>query len=97
LKVVVLVNALRGMLGLDVQTGLIAQHGAVEEHIDSYVAGYSRMVKHWQGSGKAVVFVVDNPTLPDPNSCISGGLTGFDTLNTVLRRQQNPACQPALY
>ena len=92
LKVVVLANALRGMFRLDAQTGLIAQHSTVED-IDSYVAGYSRMVKHWQGLGKAVVFVVDNPTLPDPNSCISGGLTGFDTLNTVLRRQQNPACQ----
>lgn len=92
LKVVVLANALRGMFRLDAQTGLIAQHSTVEE-IDKHVAAYSRMVKHWQGSGKAVVFVVDNPTLPDPNSCISGGLTRFDALNTVLRRQQNPACQ----
>ncbi len=91
-KVVVLANALRGMFRLDAQTGLIAQHTSAED-IDKNVATYSQMVKHWQDSGKAVVFVVDNPTLPDPNSCISGGLTRFDWLNTVLQRQQNPACQ----
>jgi hypothetical protein len=92
LKVVVLANALRGMFRLDAQTGLISQH-TTSEDIDNNVATYSRMVQHWQASGKAVVFVVDNPTLPDPNSCISGGLTRLDWLNTVLQRQQNAACQ----
>ena len=92
LKVIVLVNALRGMFRLDPQSGLIAQHTNSPE-IDQYVAAYSRAIQHWLASGKKVVFVVDNPTLPDPNSCISGGLTRFDMLNTFLQRQQNPFCQ----
>jgi hypothetical protein len=92
LKVVVLANALRGMYRLDAQTGLIAQHTTTEE-IDHNVAVYSNRIKHWQASGKRVVFVIDNPTLPDPNSCISGGLTRFEFLNSVLQRQKNPLCE----
>jgi hypothetical protein len=92
LKVIVLGNALRGMFRLDPQTGLIAQHTTAAE-IDQHVATYSTMIQHWQASGKRVVFLVDNPTLPDPNSCISGGLTRFEWLNKVLQRQQNPQCQ----
>ena len=91
MKVVVLSNALSGMFRLDPLTGLIAQHSTSEE-IDAHVATYSRMIRHWQASGRHVVFVIDNPTLPDPNSCISGGLTRFELLNTVLQRQQNPQC-----
>ncbi len=91
MKVIVLSNALRGMFRLDPQTGLIAQHSTLED-IDKHVETYSRMIQHWQTSGKHVVFVIDNPTLPDPNSCISGGLTRFEFLNTVLQRQQNPQC-----
>jgi peptidoglycan/LPS O-acetylase OafA/YrhL len=91
MKVVVLSNALRGMFRLDPLTGLIAQHSTSEE-IDAHVATYSRMIRHWQANGRHVVFVIDNPTLPDPNSCISGGLTRFELLNTVLQRQQNPQC-----
>jgi hypothetical protein len=92
LKVVVLANALRGMYRLDGQSGFIAQHTTSEE-VDRNVVMYSERIKHWQASGKRVVFVIDNPTLPDPNSCISGGLTRFDLLNTVLKRKQNPSCQ----
>jgi hypothetical protein len=71
---------------------LIAQHTTTEE-IDSNVSMYSERIKHWQALGKRVVFVIDNPTLPDPNSCISGGLTRFEFLNSVLKRNQNPSCQ----
>ena len=92
MKVVVLSNALRGMFRLDPLTGLIAQHTSSEE-IDSNVSMYSKQIKHWQASGKRVVFVIDNPTLPDPNSCISGGLTRFEFLNRVLQRQKNPLCE----
>ena len=92
LKVVVLANALTGMYRLDGQSGFIAQHTTSEE-VDRNVLMYSERIKHWQASGKRVVFVIDNPTLPDPNSCISGGLTRFDFLNTVLKRKQNPSCQ----
>jgi peptidoglycan/LPS O-acetylase OafA/YrhL len=92
LQVIVLAHALRGMFRLDPQSGLISQHTNALE-IDKQVAVYSSAIQHWQSLGKKVVFVIDNPTLPDPNSCIGGGLTRFDLLNTVLQRQQNPFCQ----
>jgi len=57
------------------------------------VEKYSRKITQWQSLGKRVVFVVDNPTLPDPNSCITGGLTPFESLNKVLRRAENPYCK----
>jgi len=39
-----------------------------------------------------VVFVIDNPTFPDPTSCISGGATSSPFLNRFLRRKKNPHC-----
>jgi peptidoglycan/LPS O-acetylase OafA/YrhL len=92
LKVIVLTNALRGLFPLDSVTGFIKQT-VPEEEIDRKVHVYSKWIAHWQLTGKLVVYVIDNPTLPDPNSCISGGLTPFDTLNTVLRRVENPLCK----
>jgi len=94
LQVVVWANALRGMFGLDPQTGAITQTVSAEK-IDANVALYSQWISHWIKQGKQVVFVVDNPTLADPYDCIRGGLTPFESLNTVLRRRENPACQIA--
>ncbi len=92
LKVVVLANALRGLFPLDSVTGFINQN-ITEDDINKKVAIYTDRIAHWQKLGKQVVFVIDNPTFPDPHSCISGGLTPFDSLNTVLRRAENPLCQ----
>ena len=92
LKVIVLTNALRGLFPLDTVTGFIKQ-AVPEEEVDRKVHVYSKWISHWQQTGKQVVYVIDNPTFPDPNSCISGGLTPFDSLNMVLRRAENPLCK----
>ena len=93
LQVIVMANALRGLFPLDADTGLIANSAVDMEAIDQMVATYTRKITQWQSLGKRVVFVVDNPTLPDPNSCITGGLTPFESLNKVLRRAENPYCK----
>ncbi len=93
LQVIVMANALRGLFPLDADTGLIANSAVDMEAIDQMVATYTRKITQWQSLGKRVVFVVDNPSLPDPNSCITGGLTPFESLNKVLRRAENPYCK----
>ena len=93
LQVIVMANALRGLFPLDGDTGLIANSAIDMEAIDQMVAAYTRKITQWQSLGKRVVFVIDNPTLPDPNSCITGGLTPFESLNKVLRRAENPYCK----
>ncbi|MBU6224453.1 MAG: acyltransferase [Burkholderiales bacterium] len=93
LKVVVMANAMRGLFPLDPVTGLIAELNPDHNVIDQMVETYNHKITHWQNLGLRVVFVIDNPTLPDPNSCITGGLTRFDLLNTVLRRAENPHCK----
>ena len=93
LQVIVMANALRGLFPLDADTGLIANSAIDMEAIDQMVATYTRKITQWQSLGKRVVFVIDNPTLPDPNSCITGGLTPFESLNKILRRAENPYCK----
>jgi len=93
LQVIVMANALRGLFPLDADTGFIANSAIATEVIDQMVASYTRKITQWQSLGKRVVFVIDNPTLPDPNSCITGGLTPFESLNKVLRRAENPYCK----
>ena len=93
LQVIVMANALRGLFPLDKDTGLIANPLLDMQAIDQMVATYTRKITQWQSLGKRVVFVIDNPTLPDPNSCITGGLTTFESLNKVLRRAENPYCK----
>ena len=93
LQVIVMANSLRGMFSLNPETGLIEGATIENDSINQKVTAYSRKIKQWQSLGKRVVFVVDNPTLPDPNSCITGGLTRFEFLNKVLRRSENPYCR----
>ena len=92
LQVIVLANALRGLFPLDSETGLIAKEIPTADIVQK-VAIYTDRIQRWQRQGLKIVFVIDNPTLPDPNSCLSGGLTSSDLLNTVLKRVANPNCK----
>ena len=90
-EVVVFANALRGMFALDPQTGFIrteVSDADIERHVDTYSRAFARFAR----AGKRSVFVVDNPSLPDPNSCISGALTDLPLLQDVLVRRANPYC-----
>lgn len=91
ISVVVLSNALRGFTPLNQKTGFI-DYRVEEEKISGWVAVYSAAIQRLQTGGKKVVFVIDNPTFPDPNSCITGDMTKFDLLNNFIYRKSNPHC-----
>lgn len=88
-EVVVLAVALRGVFPLDADTGFIAANAA---HAPEKISAYSAAIRQLEQAGKRVVFVADNPTFPDPRSCISGGATSSALLNRFLRRKENPRC-----
>jgi peptidoglycan/LPS O-acetylase OafA/YrhL len=94
IKLVVLHNALRGFASLDKDTGFISQP-VTSEHINKATAQYTTAIKSLQAAGKRVVFVIDNPTLPDPNSCISGQLTPYSLVNHFIYRKPSPYCNLA--
>lgn len=89
IKVVVLTMALRTIFTLDNETGLIATNAAPPLE---RLAVYGRAIDRLERAGKRVMFVVDNPTFPDPTSCISGGATSSEFLNQFLRRKENVHC-----
>lgn len=90
LKVVVLAIALRNIFPINPDTGFI--DADVTSSYPGKIALYSQAIQAYMRAGKRVVFVIDNPTFPDPTSCISGGLTSNPFLNKFLRRKENPRC-----
>ncbi|WP_180862813.1 acyltransferase family protein [Cupriavidus pauculus] len=60
--------------------------------INALLSAYGDAVRKAEAAGKRVIFVIDNPTLPDPRNCVSGGLTSSPLLNRVFWRYQNPRC-----
>jgi peptidoglycan/LPS O-acetylase OafA/YrhL len=89
IKVVVLAVALRSIFPLNNDTGFIAPNDVASP---GKIATYSRAIQQLEQAGKRVVFVMDNPTFPDPTSCISGGATTSLFLNQFLRRKESPHC-----
>lgn len=89
IKVVVLTVALRSIFSLDGDTGFIAANTASPS---GKIAAYHQAIQQLEQAGKHVVFVIDNPTFPDPTSCISGDATSSPFLNRFLRRKENPRC-----
>ncbi len=91
ISVVVLSNALRGFTSLNQKTGFI-DYDVGQDKITGWVTAYSNAIQRLQTAGKKVVFVIDNPTFPDPNSCISGDMTQFEILNNFIYRKSNAYC-----
>jgi peptidoglycan/LPS O-acetylase OafA/YrhL len=89
IKVVTLTVALRTIFPVNSDTGFIATNSASPA---GKIAAYSQTIQQIEQAGKRVVFVVDNPTFPDPTSCVSGGATSSSFLNQFLRRRGNPYC-----
>ncbi len=92
LKAVVFVNALRGLFPINYETGFIEKTISQDE-INEKVLIYTRLISRFSKSQKQTVFVIDNPTLPDPNSCVSGGLTSNNFLNKFIYRNENVLCK----
>lgn len=89
IKVVALAVALRGIFPLNKDTGFIEKNTPPSP---AKIAIYSLAIQQLEQAGKRVLFVKDNPTFPDPRSCISGGVTPSQWLNQFLRRKENPRC-----
>jgi len=91
IRVVLLNNALRGMTPVEAGTGRILQPptpAQMQDWLQAYAAVFERLHR----SGRHVVFVLDHPTLPDPNDCISGRMSNWPLLGDLLYRQPNPLC-----
>jgi peptidoglycan/LPS O-acetylase OafA/YrhL len=91
IQVVGWVVALRGIFPLDSASGFITSQGIAPE----VIASFDQAIGQLEQAGKRVVFVIDNPTFPDPRSCLSGGATASPFLNQWLRRKENPRCAVA--
>jgi hypothetical protein len=87
IKLVALVVAMRDIFPVNGETGFI-EGNADASAIDIY----SRAIRQLEQAGKRVVFVLDNPTFPDPRSCINGGLTSNPLLNKFLWRKSKSRC-----
>jgi len=89
IKVVVLAVALRDIFPANRETGYLAKDYVPP---NAKVLSYSSTIQQLEQAGKSVVFFIDNPTFPDPTSCISGGATSNSFLNQLLSRKKNPDC-----
>jgi peptidoglycan/LPS O-acetylase OafA/YrhL len=90
LKVVVVTNALRSLFPINDETGFIERD--VSKERAARLETFGSAIRQLTLAGRQVVFVMDNPTFPDPTSCVSGGLTTVHVLNQFLFRKENPRC-----
>jgi peptidoglycan/LPS O-acetylase OafA/YrhL len=88
---VILSNTLVHMVQTNKQ-GLIAST-ASQSQLALWMQAYKDLLSELQTSGKRVMLVIDNPTLPDPNSCIEGDMTPFAWLNHLVYRRANSECK----
>ena len=91
IRVVLFVVALRNTFKINNDTGFIEEGHSASVAAD-WINRYSKAIERVEQAGKRAVFVIDNPTFPDPRSCISGGMTSSTLLNQFLRRKPNPRC-----
>lgn len=90
IKTVVLVIAMRNIFQINSETGFISN--PTPNNLNETFAVYKNAIADLTTSGKKVIFLIDNPTFPDPRSCISGGMTSSAFLNNFLYRKENPRC-----
>jgi peptidoglycan/LPS O-acetylase OafA/YrhL len=92
IQTIVLVSSYRHLFPTDHINGFI-QKNYSDADIEQAVDTQNEVVQRLQQANKKVVFFIDNPTLPDPSSCIEGEMTSLPALNRLLYRAANPNCQ----
>jgi len=90
IKTVVFVIAMRNIFQINNETGFISN--PVPNNLNEIFTLYRNAIADLTATGKKVIFLIDNPTFPDPRSCISGGMTSSAFLNNFLYRKENPRC-----
>ncbi len=91
-QTVVLVSSYRHLFPTDHVNGFIQKIYTTVD-IEQAVDEQNEIIRRLQQVNKKVVFVIDNPTLPDPSSCIEGEMTSLPVLNRLLYRAANPNCK----
>ncbi len=91
IRVVILANSFRHIFSTDKETRFINKPYATKE-IEQLAQSQNEIVRRLQSAGKRVVFLIDNPTLPEPTSCIQGEMTQLPVLRHLLTRSANPHC-----
>jgi len=89
IKVVAIANTIAGLFPLEKKTGLIPQGASA---YPKQLEIWSEQIRGLEQAHKKVIVIVDNPTFPDPTSCIYGGLTSSKLLNQIFTRKANPYC-----
>ncbi len=92
IQTIVLVSSYRHLFPTDHINGFIKKNYS-DADIEQAVEAQSEVLQRLQQANKKVAFVIDNPTLPDPSSCIEGEMTSLPVLNRLLYRAANPNCQ----
>lgn len=88
--VVLLAIALRGLFPINPDSGFI--EGSHEPAILRWTEEFSASIRALEQKGKRVALLIDNPTLPDPRSCVAGEMTTLPIMKQFLRRKSNPRC-----
>jgi hypothetical protein len=63
-----------------------------DQQTEEWIDQFEQETQALRQAGRHLVYVMDNPTLPDPNDCIAGETTQIPVLKSLLYRSQNPHC-----
>jgi hypothetical protein len=91
IKTIVFANTYRHLFPTSGPNGFISKSYSSTE-IENAVNEQNEVIKRLQFYGKKIVFLVDNPTLPDPRDCIEGTMTSIPILDRMLYRTANAGC-----
>lgn len=67
------------------------QPALVPAQMQDWLQAYAAVFERLHRSGRHVVFVLDNPTLPGPNDCICGRMSSWPLLGDLLYRRPKPS------
>ena len=85
---VVLVTAVRQLFGLNSLTNI--DDLPSNKNFAIALEGLNETVRQFTLTGKKIVLVIDNPTLPQPEDCL-GRETGISLINSIIQKT-NPRC-----
>lgn len=87
IKVVVLGTGVRILMGhtYSDDSGTLSSEQAVWHGLNTAITALEK-------AGKRVIFLIDNPTLPDPSKCLPPRVTQSTQLNQLLERPIDPKC-----
>ena len=89
IQTVVLVAATRGLFRL--KNNYSIEDLPSSQNYAAALEGLSNVVNEFNGAGKKVVLVVDNPSFKEPKLCVKR-ITAFDMVNSYIERKERSNC-----